>query len=41
VRVESHIDFEQVKEIVEKLRDMEDSLWCIDSKGSLIEIVQL
>lgn len=41
VRVEGHIDFEQVKEIVEKLRDMEDSLWCIDSKGSLIEIVRL
>jgi hypothetical protein len=41
VRVESHIDSRQVKELIEKLRNVGDSLWCVDSEGSLIEIVQL
>jgi hypothetical protein len=41
VRVESHIDSRQVKELIEKLRNVGDSLWCVDSEGSLLEIVQL
>jgi len=41
VSVERHIDFKQAREVVEKLRAVEDSLWCIEAEGSLVEIVRL
>ncbi len=39
--VEEHIDFKQVRELIEKLRNVEDSLWCVEPEGSLVKIVQL
>jgi len=39
--VEEHLDFKQVRELIEKLRNVEDSLWCVEPEGSLVKIVQL
>ncbi len=41
LNVEEHIDFKQVKELIEKLRGVEDSLWCLETEESLARIVQL
>jgi len=41
VDIREHLDFKQVREIIEKLRTIKDSFWCLETGGSLVEIVQL